>query len=83
MAPSNSLSVQDVKGLHKELSKAMDAKADKDVTVILGKLKEGVVASEDLIRVSSGVSMELANLDRELNRVSLFNTTRRPRLASS
>lgn len=47
------MSVAEIRAVHKELGKAMAEDAQKDIGVLLGKLKEGVVPTEDLIRVSA------------------------------
>lgn len=49
---SAGLSVAEIKGLHKELGKAITADVQKDITAILDRLKEGVVPTEEIIRVS-------------------------------
>lgn len=46
------LSIQEIRGLHKELGKAMADEANKDILALLTKLKEGVVPTEDLIRTT-------------------------------
>lgn len=48
--PGTPLSNSEIKGLHKELSKAIGGDVKKDITVLLDRLKEGVVPSEDVIR---------------------------------
>ncbi|CAO1627576.1 unnamed protein product [Sympodiomycopsis kandeliae] len=46
----NALSVNEIKTLHKELGKAMNEQSTKDILVLLGKLKSGVVPTEEVIR---------------------------------
>jgi Ca2+-binding EF-hand superfamily protein len=52
MPSATALSVNDIRTLHKELGKAMTDESEKDILSLLAKLKEGVVPTEDLIRVS-------------------------------
>ncbi|PWN28237.1 transcription elongation factor [Jaminaea rosea] len=46
------LSVQEIRGLHKDLAKAMADDAPKDIQALLSRLKEGVKPTEDLIRTT-------------------------------
>lgn len=48
---SAALTASEIRALHKELGKAMSQDAQKDILVILDKLKAGVVPTEDIIRV--------------------------------
>lgn len=53
MPASTGLSIEDVRAVHKDLSKAMASGTSKDIAALLAKLKEGVVPTEELIRVSA------------------------------